>query len=149
MDLELTDEQRLIRDTVREFAQAEIAPRAREVDENERFPLENFAGMAELGLMGLPIPEKYGGAGADTVSYALAVEEISAACGVHGADLRGARLSGPVARCSTSAPRPRSRNTWCPWREESISGPSALRNRSQVPTRPACARRPFVTATTG
>lgn len=84
MDLELTAEQRLIRDTVREFAQAEIAPRAREVDENERFPRENFAGMADLGLMGLPIPEEYGGAGADTVSYALAVEEISAACGSTG-----------------------------------------------------------------
>ncbi|MFQ5343600.1 MAG: acyl-CoA dehydrogenase [Anaerolineae bacterium] len=84
MDLELTAEQRLIRDTVREFAQAEIAPRAREVDENERFPRENFAGMADLGLMGLPIPEEYGGAGADTVSYALAVEKISAACGSTG-----------------------------------------------------------------
>jgi alkylation response protein AidB-like acyl-CoA dehydrogenase len=84
MDFELTEEQRMIRDTVREFAQAEIATRAREVDETGRFPRENFERMAELGLMGLPIPEKYGGAGADTVSYALAVEEISAACGSTG-----------------------------------------------------------------
>jgi len=84
MDFKLTEEQRMIRNTVREFAQAEVAPRAREVDETGRFPRENFARMAELGLMGLPIPEKYGGAGADTISYALAVEEISAACGSTG-----------------------------------------------------------------
>ncbi|NOZ06570.1 MAG: acyl-CoA dehydrogenase [Chloroflexi bacterium] len=84
MNLELSEEQRMIRDTVREFAQAEVAPRARDVDETGRFPRENFERMAELGLMGLPIPEKYGGAGADTVSYALAVEEISAACGSTG-----------------------------------------------------------------
>ncbi len=84
MNLELTEEQRMIRETVREFAQAEVAPRARDVDETSRFPRENFERMAELGLMGLPIPEQYGGAGADTVSYALAVEEISAACGSTG-----------------------------------------------------------------
>jgi alkylation response protein AidB-like acyl-CoA dehydrogenase len=81
---ELTDEQRMIRDTVRELAQTEFAPRAREIDEEARFPAENVASLARLGLMGLPIPEKYGGAGADTVSYALAVEEISAACGSTG-----------------------------------------------------------------
>jgi alkylation response protein AidB-like acyl-CoA dehydrogenase len=84
VDFELTDEQRLIRDTVREVAQSEFAPRARAVDEESRFPAENFARLAELGLMGLPIPEEYGGAGADTVSYALAVEELSAACGSTG-----------------------------------------------------------------
>ncbi len=84
MDFELSEEQRMIRDTVREFAQAEVAPRARDVDETGRFPRENFERMAALGLMGLPIPEKYGGAGADTLSYALAVEEISAACGSTG-----------------------------------------------------------------
>jgi len=84
MNLELTEEQRMIRDTVREFAQAEVAPRARDVDETGRFPSENFERMATLGLMGLPIPEQYGGAGADTLSYALAVEEISAACGSTG-----------------------------------------------------------------
>ena len=84
MDFDLTDEQRLIRDTVREFAQNEVAPRAHEVDETGRFPAENFKTMADMGLMGLPYPEKYGGAGGDTVSYALAVEEISRACGSTG-----------------------------------------------------------------
>lgn len=84
MDSTLTEEQRMIRDTVRRLAQEVIAPRAREVDESGRFPQENFEAMAELGLMGLPMPEAYGGAGADTVSYALAVEEIAAACGSTG-----------------------------------------------------------------
>jgi alkylation response protein AidB-like acyl-CoA dehydrogenase len=84
VDFELTDEQRLIRDTVREVAQAEFAPRAHEVDEQARFPEENFRRLGELGLMGLTVPEKYGGAGADTMSYALAVEELSAACGSTG-----------------------------------------------------------------
>jgi alkylation response protein AidB-like acyl-CoA dehydrogenase len=84
VNFELTDEQRLIRDTVRELAQAEFAPRAKDIDEQARFPAENFARLAEMGLMGLPIPEKYGGAGADTLSYALAVEEVSAACGSTG-----------------------------------------------------------------
>ncbi len=81
MDFELNEEQRMIRDTVRDFAQKEIAPLARHTDETGEFPWETFKKMAELGLMGLPFPEEYGGAGADTVSYALAVEEIAAACG--------------------------------------------------------------------
>lgn len=84
MNFELNDEQRLIRDTVRELARDVIAPRAAEVDEKSIFPRENFEAMAELGLMGLPFPEAYGGAGGDTVSYALAVEEISAGCGSTG-----------------------------------------------------------------
>lgn len=81
MDFELTDEQRMIRDSVCDFAQAEIEPRAHEIDETGEFPHDIFEQMGELGLMGLPFPEKYGGAGADTVTYALAVEEISAASG--------------------------------------------------------------------
>ncbi|MFQ6015420.1 MAG: acyl-CoA dehydrogenase [Anaerolineae bacterium] len=84
MDFELTEEQRLIRDTVRDFAQNEIAPIARHTDETGEFPWETFKKMGELGLMGLPWPEKYGGAGADTLSYAIAVEEISKACGSTG-----------------------------------------------------------------
>ncbi|MCZ7574842.1 MAG: acyl-CoA dehydrogenase [Ardenticatenaceae bacterium] len=84
MNFELNEEQRLIRDTVRALARDVIAPRAAEVDAKGIFPRENFEAMAELGLMGLPYPEAYGGAGGDTVSYALAVEEISAACGSTG-----------------------------------------------------------------
>jgi len=77
MNYELTDEQELVRQTVREFALAHVAPVAEELDREERFPYEIVAGLAELGLMGIPIPEEYGGAGADTVSYAIAIEELT------------------------------------------------------------------------
>jgi len=81
MDFELNEEQRLVRDMVRDFAQNEIAPRAAEVDKSEEFPAENIRQMAELELLGLPYPEKYGGGGGDYLSYAIAVEEIARACG--------------------------------------------------------------------
>jgi short/branched chain acyl-CoA dehydrogenase len=77
VNFELTDEQQLIRDTVREFALTHVAPVAEELDREARFPYELVAEMAELGLMGIPIPEEYGGAGSDTVSYAIAVEELT------------------------------------------------------------------------
>jgi short-chain 2-methylacyl-CoA dehydrogenase len=77
VNYELTDEQQLLRSTVREFAETRVAPIAEELDRESRFPYELVAEMAELGLMGIPIPEEYGGAGADTVSYAIAVEELT------------------------------------------------------------------------
>ena len=77
MDLDLTAEQELVRDTVRAFARDRVAPVAEELDRESRFPYELVAELAELGLMGLPIPEEYGGAGGDTVSYALAIEELT------------------------------------------------------------------------
>jgi alkylation response protein AidB-like acyl-CoA dehydrogenase len=77
VDYELSGEQQLLRDTVREFANTRVAPLAEELDREARFPYELVAEMAELGLMGIPIPEEYGGAGADTVSYAIAVEELT------------------------------------------------------------------------
>jgi butyryl-CoA dehydrogenase len=80
MEFELTEEQRMIRDTAREFAAREVAPKAAELDKTARWPSEILAKMAELGLLGVAIPEEYGGAGMDTLSYALAMEEISAAC---------------------------------------------------------------------
>lgn len=79
MHFELTEEQRMARDAVREFAQAEIAPIAREYDEQEKFPTPQIEGLAEMGLFGMIIPEVYGGAGFDAVSYALALEEIARA----------------------------------------------------------------------
>ena len=79
MDFDLTDEQKAIQSLAREFARDEVRPRAEEMDREERFPYELIAKMAELGFMGLPFPEEYGGAGADTVSYALAVMEIARA----------------------------------------------------------------------
>ena len=77
MNLDLTPEQQLLRDTVREFAETRVAPVAEEIDREARFPYELVAEMAELGLMGIPIPEEQGGAGADTVSYAIAIEELT------------------------------------------------------------------------
>lgn len=79
--MHLTEEQKMLREMIRDFAQNRIKPIAAEIDENERFPEEIVAAMAELGLMGIPYPEKYGGAGMDYVSYALAVEEIARVCG--------------------------------------------------------------------
>jgi len=80
MDFELTDEQELIREAVREFAETEVAPIAAELDRDHRFPHELLPKMADLNLMGMPFPEKMGGAGADEVSYIIAVEELSRAC---------------------------------------------------------------------
>src|SRR5579863_8647273 len=80
MDFELTEEQRLLRDTAHDFAAREIAPKAAELDKSGRWPDEILPKMAELGLLGVAIPEAYGGAGMDTLSYALAMEEVSAAC---------------------------------------------------------------------
>ena len=77
MNYELTDEQELLRKTVRDFAVSRVAPVAEELDREERFPYELVSELAELGLMGIPIPEEHGGAGADTVSYAIAIEELT------------------------------------------------------------------------
>jgi short/branched chain acyl-CoA dehydrogenase len=77
LDFELTDTQRLLRDTVREFARAEVAPVASELDRTKAFPYELVAKLGELGLMGIPFPPEYGGGGADTLSYALCVEELA------------------------------------------------------------------------
>ena len=77
MDFELTDEQQLIREVVREFAEAEVAPIAAELDRDHRFPRELLPKLAEMNLMGMPYPEKAGGAGADYVSYVIAIEELS------------------------------------------------------------------------
>src|SRR5215213_9252845 len=79
VDFELTEEQRMVQASVREFVAAEIAPRAHEYDEQARFPREQLKGLGELGLMGMIIPEEWGGAGFDTVAYALALEEIARA----------------------------------------------------------------------
>jgi alkylation response protein AidB-like acyl-CoA dehydrogenase len=77
VDLDLTPEQELIRDTVREFTRERVAPLAEELDRESRFPVELVREMAELGLMGIPIPEEHGGAGGDTLSYAIAIEELT------------------------------------------------------------------------
>ena len=77
MNFDLSDEQRLLRDTVRDFARNEVGPQAEELDRTKSFPYELVAQMGQLGLMGIPFPEEYGGGGADNLSYALAVEELA------------------------------------------------------------------------
>ncbi|HWM64362.1 MAG TPA: acyl-CoA dehydrogenase family protein, partial [Solirubrobacterales bacterium] len=77
MNFDLTDEQKLLRDTVRDFARQEVAPVAEELDRTKAFPYEIVAKLGSLGLMGIPFPEEYGGGGADTLSYVLAVEELA------------------------------------------------------------------------
>jgi alkylation response protein AidB-like acyl-CoA dehydrogenase len=77
VNFDLTQEHELVRRTVREFAESRIAPVAEELDREHRFPYDIVAELAELGLMGMTIPEEYGGAGTDTVSYAIAVEELT------------------------------------------------------------------------
>jgi short-chain 2-methylacyl-CoA dehydrogenase len=74
---DLSEEHELVRRTVRDFAEQRVAPVAEELDREHRFPYELVAELAELGLMGMTIPEEYGGAGADTLSYAIAVEELT------------------------------------------------------------------------
>lgn len=80
MDFQLSEEQRMVQQMARDFAQNEVAPKAKELDKTGRWPAELVKRLGELGLMGVYVPEEHGGAGADAVSYALAMEEISAAC---------------------------------------------------------------------
>ncbi|WP_278599788.1 acyl-CoA dehydrogenase [Clostridium tertium] len=84
MNFQLTREQELVRQMVREFAMNEVKPIAAEIDETERFPMENVEKMAKLGMLGIPFAKEYGGAGGDTLSYILAVEELSKVCGTTG-----------------------------------------------------------------
>jgi short/branched chain acyl-CoA dehydrogenase len=77
MDFLLSDEHRLIQNTVRDFAQQEVAPVAEELDREKRFPYEIVAKLGELGLMGIPFPQEYGGGGGDSLAYAIAVEELT------------------------------------------------------------------------
>jgi short-chain 2-methylacyl-CoA dehydrogenase len=77
LNFDLAPEHELVRSTVREFAQQRVAPVVEELDRESRFPYELVGELAELGLMGMTIPEEYGGGGADTVSYAIAVEELT------------------------------------------------------------------------
>ncbi|MCA1023181.1 acyl-CoA dehydrogenase [Halobacillus litoralis] len=84
MNFELTKEQEMTRKMVRDFANNVIAPRAVDIDRHAEFPKDIFDEMGRLGLLGIPFPEEYGGSGGDTVTYALAVEEIGRVCGSTG-----------------------------------------------------------------
>lgn len=83
MSIKLTEEQILIQRMAREFAETHVQPIAAEIDKNHRFPQETVKQMGELGLMGITIPEEYGGSGGDNISYVLAVEELAKVCATH------------------------------------------------------------------
>ena len=84
MEFNVPKTHELFRQMIREFVEKEVKPIAAEVDENERFPMETVEKMAKIGIMGIPIPKQYGGAGGDNLMYAMAVEELSKACGTTG-----------------------------------------------------------------
>src|SRR5581483_6629632 len=83
MDLELTPEQAMIRDVARDFAEKEVRPIADAIDREARFPRETVARMGELGLLGIAVPEAFGGSGGDAVSYVVALEEVARVCASH------------------------------------------------------------------
>ena len=81
MNFQLTKEQEFVRKMVREFAETEVEPIAADIDKEHRFPVETVEKMAKYGMMGIPFPKKYGGAGGDEVAYAITVEELARVCG--------------------------------------------------------------------
>jgi butyryl-CoA dehydrogenase len=103
VNLDLADEQQLLLRSVRDFAEAEVKPHAKEIDETGRFPLDTFRKAAELGLTGIAIPENYGGAGMDHVSYAIVIEEISRVCASTGTILsvQNSLYCDPIYRFGT------------------------------------------------
>ena len=112
MDLDLTAEQTLLRDTARDLATKEILPRAAALDRAHEFPRAIVSRLGELGLLGVMVPEKWGGAGMDAVSYALALEEISRACASTGVimSVQNSLVCAPLVSSGTDAQRAR----WLP-----------------------------------
>ena len=109
MKLDPTEEQQMIQAMAREFAETAIRPIAAEIDREGRFPHETVKRMGELGLMGIAIPEDWGGSGADTLAYVLALEEIAKACGSHAAimSVNNSLYCDPVYRFGTDTQRER------------------------------------------
>lgn len=105
MDFNLTEEHKMIRTTARQFAQNELLPVAAELDEKSLFPTQHLARMAELGLMGMMIPEEWGGSGLDTISYVTALEEIAAACASTAVTMsvNNSLYCGPINKFGTAA----------------------------------------------
>jgi alkylation response protein AidB-like acyl-CoA dehydrogenase len=109
MKLDLSDEQQMIQAMAREFAESAVRPIAAEIDRESRFPHETVKRMGELGLMGIGIPEKWGGSGSDTVSYVVALEEIAKACASHAVimSVNNSLYCDPVYKFGTDAQRER------------------------------------------
>jgi alkylation response protein AidB-like acyl-CoA dehydrogenase len=109
MRLELTDEQQMIQAMAREFAEGEVASIADDIDRDGRFPHETVKRMGELGLMGMAVPERWGGSGSDAVSYAVALEEIARVCASHAVimSVNNSLYCDPVLKYGTDAQRER------------------------------------------
>ena len=109
MQIELTEEQKMIQALARDFAEKEVRPIAEEIDREARFPRETVRRMGELGLMGIAVPEAWGGGGGDTVAYAVALEEVSRACASHGVvmTVNNSLYCEPVARYGTDEQKAR------------------------------------------
>jgi butyryl-CoA dehydrogenase len=109
MDFELTEAQRMFQETARSFADKEIAPIADRVDELGQFPRETILALGELGFMGIGVPQAYGGAGADSVCYVVALEEISRACASHGVimSVNNSLFCDPLLRFGTEEQKQR------------------------------------------
>jgi butyryl-CoA dehydrogenase len=105
MDLQLTEDQLAVQSTAREFAQTEVLPKAAEIDREHRHPAELVKRMAELGFLGIAVPEQWGGSGMDHVSYVLAMEEISRACASTGVimSVNNSLVCDPIDRFGTDA----------------------------------------------
>jgi len=103
MQIELTEEQQMIQALARDFAEKEVRPIAEAIDREARFPHETVRRMGELGLMGIAVPEAWGGAGGDTVAYAVALEEISRACASHAVvmSVNNSLYCDPIAKYGT------------------------------------------------
>src|ERR1700716_1318337 len=103
MNLELTEEQKLLQKTVREFADSEVKPLAKELDETGRFPRETFKKAAELGFTGVALPDAEGGAGFDHIAYSIVIEEISRCCASTGVILsvKNSLYCDPIHRFGT------------------------------------------------
>ncbi|CEM61860.1 acyl-CoA dehydrogenase [Treponema phagedenis] len=105
MEFNVPKTHELFRQMIREFVEKEVKPLAEEIDEEERFPSETVKKMAEIGIMGIPIPKEYGGAGGDNLMYAMAVEELSKACGSTGVVVSAHTSLGtwPILKFGTDA----------------------------------------------
>ena len=103
MRVQLSEEQQLLRETVSQFAREQVAPRAKEIDQSGEFPRDYYDVAGKLGLAGVAIPEKWGGAGMDTISYCLVIEEISKACATSGVILsaHNSLVCDPILRFGT------------------------------------------------
>ncbi|OGK89191.1 MAG: acyl-CoA dehydrogenase [Candidatus Rokubacteria bacterium GWC2_70_16] len=109
MNIELSEEQRMIQAVAREFAEKEVRPIACAIDREARFPRETVRRMGELGLMGIAIPEAYGGSGGDTVAYALALEEVARVCASHAVimSVNNSLYCDPVWKCGSEEQKER------------------------------------------